>query len=199
MIPHPGVRRLADAQRRVRVANPDRSVLGLRWWRVLELAGLTCLGAAVITTSSATAGPPQALTSPPTVAVGHGPLAIALDAATNAVSVANQTSDSVSVLNAEHCTTRVAATCGRDISLIAPGVAVDTVYLANDGGGVPMVNSATTTRPARQTSGTQTCRLSTLPRATMRAPSQHLQLTSSCPATWRHRPSPSAAHRRMSW
>ena len=206
MIPHLGVHRLASAQRRVRTANPDRPVIRLQRWRVLGLAGLTCLGAAVITTASATAALPKALTSPPTVTIGKGPVVMALGATTHDSYAANRTSPSVSIPHAEHCSARVNGACGKDISMIAPGAgadpraaAVDTVYVANDGGGVPMHNGSTTIRPARQTSGTQACRPSALPYATPRTHSQHLELTANCPATWRHRPSPSAAHRRTSW
>ena len=190
MISHLGIRRPASTRRRVHATNPDRSAIGLRCWRMLGLAGLTCLGAAVITTASATAATLNPLTSPPAVTIGNGPVAMPLVAATHALHPANQASISVSAPKAEHCTARVNAACATDISFITSGAgahpqgeAVDTVYVANDGGGVPLVNGATTTRSARQTSRTQACR----------------PLTAHCPATGRHRPSPSSAHRRMSW
>jgi YVTN family beta-propeller protein len=154
VIPPLGVRHLAGTQRRVRSANPDSSAVVFRLWCVVALTALTCLGTAIITTTSAAASPAKALTSPPTVAVGKGPVAMALDLATHTLYIANQTSNSVSVLDAEHCTARVSSNCASHVSSIALGAgsdpqgvaldsATDTVYVADNGGGVSVVNGAT--------------------------------------------------------
>jgi YVTN family beta-propeller protein len=115
---------------------------------------LACLGAVVIATTSGAGALPKTLTSPPTVAVGKAPVAMGLDPETHTVYIANQGSDTVSVLNADHCTTRMASACARDISSVnlgagtdPQGVAVDTatdtVYVADNGGWVSVVNGAT--------------------------------------------------------
>jgi len=88
------------------------------------------------------------------VAVGKGPVAIALDSATHTVYIANQVSNSVSVLDADHCTARMTSACARNVSSISLGTgadpqgvavdpATDTVYVADNGGGVSVVNGST--------------------------------------------------------
>jgi YVTN family beta-propeller protein len=154
VIPPLGVRHLAGTQRRVRLADPDSSAVVFRLWRVVAMTALTCLGTAIITTTSAAASPAKALTSPPTVVVGKGPVAMAFDVATHTLYTANQTSNSVSVINAERCTPRTTAACSKDVFSIALGAkadpqgvavdtATDTVYVADNGGGVSVVNGAT--------------------------------------------------------
>jgi YVTN family beta-propeller protein len=155
---HLRVGRLTGAQSCVHAPDPERSVVGLRWLRLVTLACLACLaclGIALTATTSAAATPPTtAVSTPPTVAVGKGPVAMGLDAATHTLYVANQNSNSVSVVNTGRCTTRVTAACSKDVSSIALGAgtdpqgvavdtATDTIYVADNGGGVAVVNGAT--------------------------------------------------------
>ena len=158
MIQPPGVRRPATAQSPVRAAKPDRPVAGLRLWGVVALAGIACLSAAC-SSSTPTSSPVVSLTSarvssPPAVNVGQGPVGMALDATTHTLYVANQTSNSVSVLNAGHCAAQAAAACaqgvgsitlgaGADPQGVAVNTATDTVYVADNGGDVAVINGAT--------------------------------------------------------
>lgn len=158
MIHSPGIRRLANAQRSVRAVRPDRSVVGLQLWGVVALAAIACTSAACSsstpTSSSGVSLTSVSLSSPPTVDVGQGPVGMALNASTHTLYVANQTSNSVTVLNTGHCTAQVAVVCARVVGSVKlgtganpQGVAVDpandTVYVAANGGDVAVINGAT--------------------------------------------------------
>jgi YVTN family beta-propeller protein len=86
--------------------------------------------------------------SPPTVAVGGGPIGVAVDQATRTVYVANNADNTVSVIDAATCNARHAAGCAKHPTTVKVGVApigdavdqrTDTVYVVNTGDGTVSV------------------------------------------------------------
>ena len=98
---------------------------------------------------------------PPNAIVGTSPTALAVDLANNTVYVADQDSDTVSLVNAATCNIAKLAGCGAPVATVhvgkAPaGVAIDqatgTVYVVNSGAGTVSVIDGVTCN-AEQTSG----------------------------------------------
>jgi YVTN family beta-propeller protein len=94
------------------------------------------------------------VTNPPTVGVGSAPNGLVVDAGTHTLYTSNQNSNSVSVANTEDCNGTVTSSCGETVSSVPlgantdpQGVALDadtdTVYVADDGGGISVINGAT--------------------------------------------------------
>jgi YVTN family beta-propeller protein len=89
----------------------------------------------------------------PTAPVGSAPSGVAVDTATHTVYVANQGDNTVSVLDAAHCSASVATGCAQPSATVhvgdgPTGVAVDqstdSVYVANNSGNtVSVINGAT--------------------------------------------------------
>jgi YVTN family beta-propeller protein len=78
--------------------------------------------------------------TPPTIAVGNGPLGVAVDQASNTIYVANSFDNTVSVINGAACNAAVTSGCGQTPPTVAVGgfpdlLAVDqvthTIYVAN--------------------------------------------------------------------
>jgi YVTN family beta-propeller protein len=94
--------------------------------------------------------------TPPTVAAGSGPFALALDEATHTLYVTDASSDTVSVINAATCNATDTSGCGQNPVTVTVGQgpfgiavdpATDTVYVANAAGGggdtVSVIDGAT--------------------------------------------------------
>jgi YVTN family beta-propeller protein len=114
------------------------------WWRLafaasaasLVVAGLTAVPAAAATTYAVTA----------TIGVGSGPYGVGIDPSTGTVYVANEQSNTVSVI--DEATGTVTATIGVGNDPVGVGVdpASDTVYVANtDDNTVSVIDGATGT------------------------------------------------------
>jgi YVTN family beta-propeller protein len=91
--------------------------------------------------------------TPPTVAVGNGPLGVAVDQASNTIYVTNRFDNTVSVINGAACNAAVTSGCGQTPPTVAVGgfpslLAVDqvthTIYVANgDDGTVSVIDGNT--------------------------------------------------------
>ena len=91
-----------------------------------------------------------------TVAVGRGPVGLALDRATGAIYVADIADDALSVIDGAHCNAAVTSGCGRTTATIHVGPnpinldidqSTDTIYVANRGGNsVSMVDGGSCPR-----------------------------------------------------
>jgi len=106
----------------------------------------------VVLVNVATGGPASATSS--TVAVGSHPYAVAIDASTDTVYVANSGSNTVSVINGATCNATTTSGCSATPPTIGVGSgpqtgmavnqATDTVYVANSGSNtVSVINGAT--------------------------------------------------------
>jgi YVTN family beta-propeller protein len=89
----------------------------------------------------------------PTIAVGSGPLGVAVDQATDTVYVANINDNTVSVIDGATCNATVTTGCGQTAKTVPVGIgpnvlavdqATDTVYVANGGAAtVSVIDGAT--------------------------------------------------------
>jgi len=117
---------------------------------------LSCLGAgcAETTSPSASATPSPYVSNPPEVNVGSGPDGLVFNAGTHTLYTVNQTSNSVSVVNTDDCKGKITPSCAQFVSSVPlgantnpQGVALDantdTVYVADNGGGISVVDGAT--------------------------------------------------------
>jgi len=97
---------------------------------------------------------PMYVTNPPTVTVGSAPDGLAFDAGTHTLYATNQNSNSVSVVNTETCNGTITSSCGESVSTISLGTSTDpqgvaldantdTVYVADNGGGISVIDGAT--------------------------------------------------------
>jgi YVTN family beta-propeller protein len=97
---------------------------------------------------------PKDVPNPRTVPVGSSPDGLVFDADTHTLYTSNQASNSVSVVNTEDCNEKITSSCGATVSSVPlgtnadpQGVAIDaetnSVYVADNGGGISVINGAT--------------------------------------------------------
>jgi YVTN family beta-propeller protein len=138
----------------VRITNPTRPPSDSRCWRVVAVVVFAGVAACGIAKASAAAVPPKQVTSSPTVAVGTAPDGLVFNAGTDTLYTSNQTSNSVSVVNTDACKDTVTSSCAHTVSSIPLGAKAspegvafdadtDTLYVADNGGGISVVDGAT--------------------------------------------------------
>ena len=151
-----GARAVSQALRPRPQCNRTSRRAGRIHWLVLALAVL--VGLAISATANAGAAPDAGhqipISLPPTVSVGSGPTALAYDAQTHTLYVANQNSSSVSVVATKSCRAGDTKGCAQHVGAVAigtgavpVGVALDTftntLYVANGNNAISVVNTKT--------------------------------------------------------